>query len=103
MEPLKTATRPNPQIAEPFDQLSIALDKLHDTDGAITAAIDAARLNQGNEHYFFHLADLYFASKKFDQANLLFEQLASSNAPSISSLAAQRLQSLKAAASPPYQ
>lgn len=92
---LKAATRLNPGLAEPHNQLAFVLEKLQDADGAITEATTAAHLNQGNERYFVHLAELYFTSKKFDKASLLFEQLTASNDPAISSLAAQRLQSLK--------
>jgi thioredoxin-like negative regulator of GroEL len=82
---------PNPSLgASTFEQMG-------NVEEAIKEATVAARLNQGAEGYFVHLAELYVRAKKYEQAESVFEQLAASNNPTISSLAKKRLEELKAA------
>jgi tetratricopeptide (TPR) repeat protein len=92
---LKAAATLSPELAAAHSELAYALSKLGDKDSAIKEAATAARLNQGNEHYFLNLAELFFEFKKYDQAKTVFDQLTSSNDPKIATLASQRLETLK--------
>ena len=92
---LKAAATLSPELAAAHSELAYALSKLGDKDSAIKEAATAARLNQGNEHYFLNLAELFFEFKKYDQAKTVFDQLTSSNDPKIAALASQRLETLK--------
>ncbi len=92
---LKAAATLSPEMAEAHSELAYALSKLGDKDSAIKEATAAARLNQGNEHYFLNLAELYFEFKKYEQAKTVFDQLTSSDDPKIAALAIQRLETLK--------
>jgi tetratricopeptide (TPR) repeat protein len=92
---LKAAATLNPELAEAHSELAYALSKLGDKDSAIKEATTAARLNQGNEHYFLNLAELCFEFKKYEQAKMVFDQLTSSNDPKIALLASERLETLK--------
>jgi tetratricopeptide (TPR) repeat protein len=92
---LSIATRSNPELANAHSVLASVLEKLGDKAGALAEAKLAARLDQGDERYFVDLAEMCFNAKKYAEAKILFEQLASSSDSSVSSLANKRLEELK--------
>src|SRR5277367_2013957 len=94
---LKAAAMLSPELAEVHNLLASTFEQMGNVEQAIKEATVAARLNQGAEGYFVHLAELYVRAKKYEQAESVFEQLAASNNPTISSLANKRLEELKAA------
>jgi len=84
----------NGQFAEAYDMLAMArLD-----GGGLNSAIDAMRsavqLAPRNQRYLLHLAEIYMASKKWDAATSLLDNLASGDDPGLASAASQDLHDL---------
>ena len=92
---LKSAVRLQPEFADAHRLLSTAYSEMGDANSAINEARTAAALNQGNLEYFAHLGKLLFDHQKYDQARVVYEQLAASSDPLLSTLASQRLESIK--------
>jgi tetratricopeptide (TPR) repeat protein len=84
---LKAVLEWNPEMADAYDLLAVA----RNFGGSNTAALEAERqaisLSPRNEHYIFHLAEIYVSGRKWDAATSLLDRLKSSANPQISSQA----------------
>lgn len=73
----------NPEMADAFDLLALARSEGGGTAAALQAERSAMRLSPRNEWYVYHLAQIYVASKKWDDANTLLERLKGTGNPQI--------------------
>jgi tetratricopeptide (TPR) repeat protein len=88
---LKVVLEWNPEMADAYDLLAVA----RNSGGSSTAALQAERaamnLSPRNEHYVFHLAEIYVSSKKWEPAGVLLDRLKSSSNPQIAAQARELL------------
>lgn len=73
----------NPEMANAYDLLALARSEGGGTAAALQAERTAMHLSPRNEWYVYHLAQIYVASKKWDDANALLERLKASGNPQI--------------------
>lgn len=83
MMDLKSVLEWYPEMAGAYDLLAVA----RNTGGGPSAALQAERaaigLSPRNQHYLYHLAEIYIAGKKWDEANTLLDRLKAGNDPKI--------------------
>jgi hypothetical protein len=91
MQDLKAVLEWYPEFADAYDLLALARNE----GGGPTAAMQSERaammLSPRNEHYIYHLAQIYIASKKYDAAEALLERLKNSGNPELASMARERM------------
>jgi tetratricopeptide (TPR) repeat protein len=80
-----------PELADAYDLLAMARNEGGSTPAAMQAERAAMTLSPRDEHYVYHLAQIYIASKKWDAAGALLERLKASANPEIATLARERL------------
>lgn len=73
----------NPEMADAYDLLALARSEGGGTSAALQAERSAMHLSPRDEWYVYHLAQIYVASKKWDDANTLLERLKASSNPQI--------------------
>lgn len=84
----------NPEFAEAYDMLAMARLDGGGINSAIDAIKDAVRLAPRNQTYVLHMAEIYMAAKKWDQASAMLEQLNASDDATIAQKAATDLHNL---------
>jgi len=84
----------NPEFAEAYDMLAMARLQGGGTYSALHAMQRAIQLSPRDESYRLHLAEIYLAGKKWDDASALLERLQSSSDAKVASAARQNLQDL---------
>jgi hypothetical protein len=72
-----------PELADAYDLLAVARNAGGGPAAALQAERAAINLSPRNEHYVYHLAQIYVASKKWEAANLQLERLKTSDDPQI--------------------
>jgi len=80
-----------PEMASAYDLLAVARNEGGTTTAAMQAERAAMTLSPRDEHYVYHLAQIYIANKQWEPAENLLERLRSSTDPEIVSLARERL------------
>jgi hypothetical protein len=88
---LKAVLEWYPELADAYDLLALARNEGGTSAAAMQAERAAITLSPRNEHYVYHLAQIYIASKKWEAAESLLERLRGSTNPEISTLARERL------------
>jgi hypothetical protein len=76
-----------PELADAYDLLAVARNAGGGPAAALQAERAAINLSPRNEHYLYHLAQIYVASKKWEAANLQLERLKASDDPQIAASA----------------
>lgn len=76
-----------PELADAYDLLAVARNAGGGPAAALQAERAAINLSPRNEHYVYHLAQIYVASKKWEAANLQLERLKASDDPQIAAAA----------------
>lgn len=89
---LKSVLEWYPEMAGAYDLLAVA----RNTGGGPAAALESERaaisLSPRNELYFYHLAEIYVASKKWEAANALLDRLKAAENPKIAAQARDLLE-----------
>ena len=78
-----------PEMAGAYDLLALARNEGGSTPAAMQAERAAIGLSPRDEHYLFHLSQIYVASKKWEAAQALLDRLKASNDPQIVALASE--------------
>ena len=81
-----------PEMADAYDLLAVARNEGGSTPAAMQAERAAMTLSPRNEHYVFHLAQIYIASKKYEAADALLNRLKSSDDPQIAEQAREQVE-----------
>jgi tetratricopeptide (TPR) repeat protein len=84
----------NPEFAEAYNMLAMARLDGGGINSAIAAIREAVRLAPRNQTYVLHLAEIYMAAKKWDDANALLEQLKAGDDASVAHAAVTDLNNL---------
>ncbi|HTW32593.1 MAG TPA: hypothetical protein VMD76_13005, partial [Candidatus Sulfotelmatobacter sp.] len=84
---LRAVVEWNPEMADAYDLLALARNAGGGPTAAMQAEHAAMSLSPRNEHYVYHLAEIYVASKKWEAADTLLTRLKSSSDPEIASQA----------------
>jgi tetratricopeptide (TPR) repeat protein len=84
----------NPEFAEAYNMLAMARLDGGGLNSAIEAIRSAVQLAPRNQIYVLHLAEIYMAAKKWDQATPLLEKLKTTEDVAIAHTAAQDLTNL---------
>ena len=80
-----------PEMADAYDLLALARNEGGSTPAAMQSERAAMTLSPRNEHYVYHLAQIYIASKKYEAADALLNRLKTSDNPQIAALAREQL------------
>ncbi|MGH9495715.1 MAG: hypothetical protein ACRD3B_12005, partial [Candidatus Sulfotelmatobacter sp.] len=80
---LKGVLEWNPEMAEAYDLLAVARNAGGTTNAALEAQRAAIHLSPRDERYYFHLAQIYVTSQKWEAADALLERLKASGDPQI--------------------
>lgn len=78
-----------PELAGAYDLLALARNEGGSTPAAMQAERAAIGLSPRDEHYVFHLSQIYVASKKWEAAQALLDRLKRSDDPQIVALATE--------------
>ncbi len=78
-----------PEMAGAYDLLALARNEGGSTPAAMQAERAAIGLSPRDEHYLFHLSQIYVASKKWEAAQALLDRLKTSSDPQIVALASE--------------
>jgi hypothetical protein len=89
---LKAVLEWYPELASAYDLLAIGRNEGGSSVAAMQAERAAMQLSPRDEHYVYHLAEIYITSKKWDAAQALLERLKSGPDPQIAALARDRLE-----------
>jgi hypothetical protein len=81
-----------PELADAYDLLAVARNAGGGPAAALQAERAAIGLSPRNEHYVYHLAQIYAASKKWDAANIQLDRLKASDNPQIAALARELIE-----------
>ncbi len=84
---LKAVLEWNGELADAYDLLAVARNSGGSSTAALQAERQAISLSPRNEHYVFHLAQIYVSGRKWDTASSLLDRLKSSSNPEIASQA----------------
>jgi tetratricopeptide (TPR) repeat protein len=77
----------NPKFAAAYDLLAMARNEGGGPTAALQAEQEAINLSPRDEIYRYHQAQIYVASKQWDEADALLDRLKTSNDPQIARLA----------------
>ena len=80
---LRSVIEWNPEMADAYDLLAVARSAGGGSQAAIQAERSAMNLSPRNEMYVYHLAQIYVASKKWEEADRLLQRLKASSNPLI--------------------
>ena len=80
-----------PEMADAYDLLALARNEGGSTPAAMQAERAAMTLSPRNEHYVYHLAQIYIASKKYEAADALLNRLKTSDNSQLAALAREQL------------
>jgi tetratricopeptide (TPR) repeat protein len=89
---LKSVLEWYPEMSAAYDLLALARNEGGSTPAAMQAERAAMTLSPRNEHYVFHLAQIYIAGKKYEAADALLTRLKASDDPQIAALAGEQLE-----------
>ncbi len=78
-----------PEMAGAYDLLALARNEGGSTPAAMQAERAAIGLSPRDEHFVFHLSQIYVASKKWEAAQALLDRLKTSSDPQIVALASE--------------
>ena len=78
-----------PEMAGAYDLLALARNEGGSTPAAMQAERAAIGLSPRDEHYVFHLSQIYVTSKKWEAAQALLDRLKTSSDPQIVALATE--------------
>ncbi len=81
-----------PELADAYDLLAVARNAGGGPAAALQAERAAIGLSPRNEHYVYHLAQIYAASTKWDAANIQLDRLKASDSPQIAALARELIE-----------
>ncbi len=84
----------NPEMADAYNLLAIALNQAHDLPGAILNQRRAIELKPREEMYQANLAGWYLNAQKYDEAEKILTRLRGSDNPAIAQNAASQLEML---------
>jgi hypothetical protein len=94
MQDLRAVLDWYPEFAEADDLIAIARREGGGPVAAMQAERAAIQLSPRNQHYVYHLAEIYIEDKKWEAARALLEHLKSSSNPQIAAAAGERLAQL---------
>lgn len=80
-----------PEMAGAYDLLAVARNEGGSSVAAMQSERAAMMLSPRNQHYVYHLAQIYIASKQWEAAKSLLERLKTSSDPQLAALAQERL------------
>jgi tetratricopeptide (TPR) repeat protein len=89
---LKSVLEWYPEMAGAYDLLALARNEGGSTPAAMQAERAAMTLSPRNEHYVYHLAQIYIASKKYEAADALLNRLKASDDPQIAAQAREQVE-----------
>ena len=81
-----------PEMAGAYDLLALARNEGGSSTAAMQSERAAMNLSPRDQHYVYHLAEIYIASKKWEAAQALLERLKNSNDPQIAAAAQERIE-----------
>jgi hypothetical protein len=91
---LKAALEWYPELANAYDLLALARNEGGSAATAMQAERAAMLLSPRNEHYAYHLAQIYISAQKWEAAQSLLERLKGSSDLQVAELARRRLDDL---------
>jgi hypothetical protein len=83
-----------PELADAYDLMAIGRMEGGGSAAAMQSEHAAMKLSPRNQHYVYHLAEIYVADKKWEAARALLERLKSSTNPQVAANARARLEQL---------
>jgi len=89
---LKAVLEWYPEFADAYDLLAVARNEGGGPAAAMQAERAAMTLSPRDEHYVYHMAQIYIASKKYDAAQALLDRLKNSKNPQLAALARDQLE-----------
>lgn len=89
---LKAVLEWYPELASAYDLLAIGRNEGGSSVAAMQSERAAMQLCPRDQHYVYHLAEIYITSKKWDAAQAQLERLKDSSDPEIAKLAKERLE-----------
>jgi hypothetical protein len=94
MQDLRAVLEWYPEFADADDLMAMARMEGGGPVAAMQAERAAMQLSPRNQHYVYHLAEIYIADKKWDAARAMLERLKTSSNPQIAAAARERLDRL---------
>jgi hypothetical protein len=89
---LKAVLEWYPELANAYDLLALGRNEGGSSVSAMQAERAAMQLSPRDQHYAYHMAEIYIAAKKWEAAQAQLERLKDSNDPEIAKLAHDRLE-----------
>lgn len=89
---LKAVLEWYPELASAYDLLALGRSEGGSSVAAMQAERAAMMLSPRDQHYVYHLAQIYITAKKWEAAQALLQRLKDSSDPDIAKLARERLE-----------